>query len=191
MNLLTTWVPATYIEAATGGYCKLSIQRTWIAREMFTTPIPEPRAGHPRQFPLLAVYEAALLSWAAEHAQPLPIIREAIERRLGDIASMQGKSGWRDSNVQAAAAAGLAPDLVPADSGGIRYWAIWLGNAAADGAGRVLGVLSCNIDSLAAEIRQQATLHGKPGILIVPVSEIVADVHRALDAAGWRPEHGD
>ncbi len=81
LHLLNTLIPAPLVVAATGGGCTLENQRNWVARKLFSTKLPEAKAGHPRQFPLLAVYEAEMLARAANDGTPLLTIRYAFEQR--------------------------------------------------------------------------------------------------------------
>ena len=45
--------------------------RNWVRDGRFNVPLAEPRAGQPRAFPILAVYEAALLKTFATAGVPL------------------------------------------------------------------------------------------------------------------------
>lgn len=55
---------------------------------MFITPIPEPRAGKPRRFPTLALYEAALLAHASRVGLPLSLVSAIYESRIWEGASL-------------------------------------------------------------------------------------------------------
>jgi len=61
-----TYGPAD-IERATGGEVTQADLRNWVRAKLFNTELAEPRAGKPREFPLRAVHEAALLSKFVKH----------------------------------------------------------------------------------------------------------------------------
>lgn len=60
MSGMSTFGPAD-IERATAGAITSNDLRQWNHFGMFNTPMAEPRAGKPRQYPLRAVHEAVLL----------------------------------------------------------------------------------------------------------------------------------
>jgi hypothetical protein len=59
------------IVAATGGNVSLGDLRNWVRDGRFNTPLAEPRAGKPRDFPLFAVFEAVLLREFVSYGVPL------------------------------------------------------------------------------------------------------------------------
>lgn len=59
------------VEAATNGRVRQTDIRNWNRDGRFNTPIAEPRAGKPRQVPLNAVIEAALLREFGRFGVPL------------------------------------------------------------------------------------------------------------------------
>ena len=56
-----TYTPAD-LEEVTGGHCDRMTLRNFVRRDLFTSRIPEAKAGKQRKFPLTAVYEAAILT---------------------------------------------------------------------------------------------------------------------------------
>ena len=74
------------VEAATGGYVNRRVQQTWKARNWFWTEIEEPLAGKPREYPLAAVYEAAIMASAGNAGQPLSLVHHAVKKRLEEPA---------------------------------------------------------------------------------------------------------
>ena len=80
-DLLTPTYPAPDVERATGA--TLAMQRNWIARDLYQTPtLPEPRAGHARMFPLLAVYESAIYAYVASRGIDIGVASTAFRKRL-------------------------------------------------------------------------------------------------------------
>jgi hypothetical protein len=70
------------VYVATGGYGTKGLQRDWVQRGLFNTPIPEPRAGKGRNYPYLAVIEAALMAESARSGISVSTISAAFQRRL-------------------------------------------------------------------------------------------------------------
>lgn len=75
---------------ATGGYGTKALQRDWIKRGLFNAPVGEPRAGKPRDFPYLAVMEAALMAEAARRRISVSTVSAAVRWRLFEAADSEG-----------------------------------------------------------------------------------------------------
>lgn len=84
----------TDIVSATDGSVSVSDLRNWVRDDRFNTPLKEPRAGKPREFPIEAAYEAILLREFVAYGVPLEtaklwnqqILSEISKHGLADIA---------------------------------------------------------------------------------------------------------
>jgi len=153
------------VEAATG--CDLKTQHNWVSasRGIFQTAIPEPRAGHPRQFPLTAVYEAGIYIAARDAEIPLSVIRLAFRMRC--FKTQTAKTGRR------AAYEGEGIDELPEFFGsGRRYWAIYAG----------AGVMLFDDDGDLAEVMHSDMADGtRPkAVFLINIGDIIDRVNGIL-----------
>ena len=80
------------VERVTRGVATAGVLRAWVLHRYFRTPLKEPRAGKPREFPLLAVYEAALLAAFTRMGVPFDVAREWTTTILKGVKEAGGKS---------------------------------------------------------------------------------------------------
>lgn len=73
------------IHALTDGRVTLAALRQWVKAGWFVTKLEEPRAGKPRQFPLMAVYEALFLSVFAHMGVPYAEVKDWNRQLLASI----------------------------------------------------------------------------------------------------------
>jgi len=178
MSLITTQVPSLVVTYATGGYATGHIQRNWVARGMFSMPIQEPRPGEPRMFPLLAVYEAAILSWGAQLGV-LPFVRDAWKGGRSDTTERDTGAAYLVSehalaNVQ-------LPEFLLSLNGDDLFWGLflepnWSEQMTASG-GAVIGTWT--------QIGQAMFSKDREGSLILNVSALVRKVNRRLAEVGY------
>jgi hypothetical protein len=178
MSLITTKVPSLVVTYATGGYATGHIQRNWVARGMFSMPIQEPRAGEPRMFPLLAVYEAAILSWGAQLGV-LPFVRDAWKWCRSDTAERDTGAAYLVS--ENALADVQLPEFLLSLNGDDLFWGLflepnWSEQMTASG-GAVIGTWT--------QIGQAMFSKDREGSLILNVSALVRKVNRRLAEVGY------
>ena len=131
-----TYTPAD-IEAATGGGCNVMTLRNFVRRDLFTCAIPEAKAGKPREFPLVAAYEAAILAMGLRYGLSYPLVKQAIARRSEIAAGLETKAVWEG---EAQAALRKSPEFEDTDLDDPWYWGIVIGPALwLDQAGEVGG----------------------------------------------------
>lgn len=178
-DLLSPEVPAASVTVATGGYATPEVLRNWIARGVFRTPahlLPEPRAGKPRMYPRLAVYEAAMLAWAAASGLPIRLITGAWGQ-LTMHAIGHGASGWVDADFIEAIKAGQVRDFDPdADTMWVIFPVGWADGKADQAA--VRRMVRCKaIDLSAVALSGDAIAEG---IIVINVAAIVRLVEARL-----------
>ena len=78
------------VYTATDGYATKVLQRNWISRGLIRTPVPEPLAGKPRQYPWLAVAEIALMACASQSGISVSTVSAAMRLRLAQAAKAAG-----------------------------------------------------------------------------------------------------
>jgi hypothetical protein len=182
MSLITTQVPGPVVTHATGGYATGHIQRNWVARGMFSMPIQEPRAGEPRIFPLLAVYEAAILSWGAQLGV-LPFVRDAWKWRRSDAAERDAGGAYVVSEhaLADAARAVQLTEFLLSPNGDDLFWGLFLEPNCSEqmtaSGGAVMGTWT--------QIGQAMFSKDREGSLILNVSALVRKVNRRLADAGY------
>jgi hypothetical protein len=146
---------------------------------MFSTPIAEPRAGKPRMFPLLAVYEAAMLSWGAQRGI-LHLIRGAWSWRQTDsaLADSGEAAAIIDHALADAATAGRLSEFVALPASDDIFWAVYLEPAEQQAAGGTeIGTWT--------EIGRKLFSKDREGALVLNVSALVRNVNRRLAEAGY------
>ncbi len=181
------------VEEATDGYVDRMTLRNFVRRGLFTAPIPEPKAGKPRQFPLVSTYEAAIMACALHSGLSLLLTREAIENRMrqagGAPAGEAGPGGY-DACIAKAAEPGEMPELDETDLSDPWLWVIrfhpWIiPPPDDDGAGGIVDVVRVVKPNELGEAMQRCEL-SKPILRyaisahLLNITEIVADVDQVL-----------
>jgi hypothetical protein len=187
-DILTPVVPTSLVTVATDGYATSDVLRAWIARDMFETPaslMPEPRAGKPRLFPLLAVYEAAMLSWTAQIGLSLPFMRGVWSWRKRQLAATVASSGWTDDHFIAAIQAGNAPEFEPRLDDKALYWIAGLHSQKEQGA-RVFGVVAGDQERVSRSMNVLSLVAGGSAV-VLNITAFVNAVDKRLSEAGFSP----
>jgi len=196
-NLYDIMVPAPLVELATNGYASLNTQRAWVQRHVFFTPLPEAKAGKPRQFPLIAAYEADLLSWAGRAGLPLSLVKEMFAWAQS---SLQPEGGWVGDIVDLARQ-NKFEEFLPRSGSKAAYWvalidyigrnsetpAPSLGDETLPWGPRTASIVAF-FRGDAARVGEMVEALASPeyasGILVIPISAHVQNVNRVLTEAG-------
>ena len=181
------------LEEATNGYVDRMTQRNFVRRQLFTAPIPEPKAGKPRQFPLVSVYEAAIMACALHSGLSLWLAQQAIEDRMlqagGAPAGEAGPGGY-DACIARGANPGGMPEFDETDLPDPWLWVIrlhpWIiPPPDDDGAGGIVDVVCVVKPNELGEAMQRCEW-SKPisryaiSAHLLNITEIVADVDQVL-----------
>jgi hypothetical protein len=186
LDITAPAVPTPQVTIATGGFATSDVLRNWVARGLFKTPshlLPEPRAGKPRVFPLLAVYEAAMHAWGSKRGLPQSFMIHAWQFRIMRMLAQNGRSGgWQESDFAEGAAAGAMTEFQDIDRARPWFWVIAT-LATEDGKPHPRGLLLTQADGLGDAVATMSQEGG--GALVINATDIIADVHERLRDAGW------
>jgi len=104
------------IVAATNGRIAMADLRNWVRDGWFNTRLREPRAGKPREFPELAVYEAVLLSEFSAYGVPMKRAKAWNAEIIGRIAkagiAVIDEAGYQHAASGVPRNAGPPPQIV-------------------------------------------------------------------------------
>jgi hypothetical protein len=198
-DLLTPRIPAPLLEQATNGQISLIAQRNWAKAGYFRTydiETPEPRAGKPRMFTLLHVYEAAMLGHASRSGIPLHIIATAFRRRIGDVGERQIIAEnprpivafWEGDVVEAAVRSQQLREFETRAPDAAAYWIINL--VSRESETQFANLTVCDQPSLQEAITaaERQKDRASPQSLLINVTDIVTSIDNALANLGVNVE---
>jgi hypothetical protein len=175
-DLLNPNIPAPVAEAVTGA--SISSQRNWQKRELLLAEafIPPPKAGHPRLYPRLALYELAMLQAGTEAGFPLELIARAFMSRVEAVGhrimARRGVRGYWEGDVIEAAATEL-----PEFSSSAEPW-VWVVRPGSHPADFVTAMPAANLGTI------QADQSGGFLFLVIDVTAVVRKVDAAIVKSG-------
>lgn len=173
-----TFTPADVSEAS-GGNCNSMTLRNLVRRNIFTSRIPEAKAGKPREFPLTAVYETAILFRGLRYGLHFALGKQAIRRRAEFKAGLERHGVWEGEIKDALR---TLPEFEHTNLQNPWYWGIIIGPAWLHGAkaGKIGGPIIEGVRLFKGHKTIDRVIHRVPLGMILNITMIVAEVDDIL-----------